>query len=81
MYPAPCCPPGQESPEEWDMEVVKAAVNLLGDLCSVMSHVAPLLKSHPRQQWNAVVTYCSEQSSMNDDTEWAINLIKHAYGN
>jgi importin subunit beta-1 len=71
------CSIGSESPDDWDLDVLKAAINLLGDLCSMLTGVSAVLRSHPNTQWNTLVTYCSEQSSMNSDTEWAVNLIRH----
>lgn len=63
---------------EPDEDVAKAAVNLLGDICSCMQDMSSALKMSPNKQWEALVTYCSNNENLQSDTEWAVQQIQHA---
>eukprot|EP00195_Chlamydomonas_chlamydogama_P009742 CAMPEP_0202900576 /NCGR_PEP_ID=MMETSP1392-20130828/11916_1 /ASSEMBLY_ACC=CAM_ASM_000868 /TAXON_ID=225041 /ORGANISM="Chlamydomonas chlamydogama, Strain SAG 11-48b" /LENGTH=865 /DNA_ID=CAMNT_0049586993 /DNA_START=281 /DNA_END=2875 /DNA_ORIENTATION=+ len=55
---------------EFDEDVCKAAVNLLGDMCSVISGAGGLIRACPKNDWEKLVAFCKEQSSNQDETEW-----------
>lgn len=61
-----------------DSSVAKSTVNMLGDVCSVMAGVGPLLRSSPRQEWLKLVSSCKESSLIQEDCEWAMQQIEVA---
>ncbi|MEW5305276.1 MAG: hypothetical protein WDW38_005680 [Sanguina aurantia] len=63
--------------EEFDEDIVKVAVDLMGDLCSVIQGVGAVLRVSPRQEWEKLVRHCQELGSL-QSSDWAINQIQHS---
>lgn len=63
---------------EPDDDVAKAAVNLLGDICSCMQDMAATLKNCPRKEWEQLLNHARQSEMLQTETEWAVQQIDHA---
>jgi hypothetical protein len=61
-----------------DDTVVRNCVNLLGDICTVVNHVGPILRQARTNDWEKLLNYCSDSGHLLGDTEWAINAVHTA---
>ncbi|KAG2444792.1 hypothetical protein HXX76_001535 [Chlamydomonas incerta] len=67
----------------YDEDVARAAIALLGDLCSVLPAAGPGLAQQPSKDWTLLVQYviqCGDDSVSGNNVSWAIDLLKKATG-
>ncbi len=43
-----------------------------------MQGMGGMLRASPRQEWQTLVSFCKEQSSIQEDSEWAVHQIEAA---
>ena len=61
-----------------DELVVRNCVNLLGDICTVVTNVGPLLQQARSQDWEKLLNYCHDSDSIAPDTDWAVQAVTTA---
>lgn len=61
-----------------DDTVVRNAVNLLGDICTVVTNVGSLLQQAQSNDWEKLISYCHDSEHLVGDTEWAVNAVTTA---
>jgi hypothetical protein len=66
------------SDSQMDDTVVRNCVNLLGDICTVVTNVGPLLRQARNDDWEKLLNYCADSGHLLGDTEWAINAVHTA---
>eukprot|EP00798_Chlamydomonas_sp_ICE-L_P030705 gene30705-35732_t len=59
-----------------DPSVAKAAINMMGDTCSLMQGMGVLLRMHPNTTWFQLLTYCKETPDVQDECQWAVQQIE-----
>jgi hypothetical protein len=64
--------------QQLDDTVVRNCVNLLGDICTVVTHVGPLLQQARTDDWEKLLNFCNDSGHLLGDTEWAINAVHTA---
>jgi hypothetical protein len=61
-----------------DEVVVRNCVFLLGDICTTVSNVGPLLQQARSQDWEKLLNYCHDSESIAPDTDWAVQAVTTA---
>lgn len=64
--------------QQLDDTVVRNCVNLLGDICTVVTHVGPMLQQARTADWEKLLNYCNDSGHLLGDTEWAISAVHTA---
>jgi hypothetical protein len=64
--------------QQLDDTVVRNCVNLLGDICTVVTNVGPILQQARTNDWEKLLNYCTDSGHLLGDTEWAINAVHTA---
>lgn len=61
-----------------DDTVVRNMVNLLGDICTVVTNVGPIFRQSSSRDWEKLLVHCSDSGHLLGDTEWAIQAVHGA---
>ncbi|GLC59478.1 hypothetical protein PLESTB_001491700 [Pleodorina starrii] len=69
--------------DSYDEDVSRAAIALLGDLCSVLPTAGATLAGAPNKEWTALINFvlsCGDDSLSSNNVNWAIDLLRKATG-